>query len=233
MNKHKVSVIIPAYNEATRIGNVLTPCLESTLADEVIVVNDCSDDNTEEVVKKYPKVTLINNTCNHGKHHAMKKGVEACIGDIILFLDADLKNLTWDYIDELITPLINDTADMTISYRKKAPFIFRYIIPLEPCLSGERCLRKIDYYKVLELKDVNGFEIEMLMNKYFLENSKRIKIIRLENLDQTFKVQKYGFKGFCSEFKVHSNLLITFGLIEWLRQIYMISIKFHLDKLFS
>lgn len=90
----KLSVVIPAYNES----GVIAVTLEKSLAYcqlywshdyEVIVVNDGSTDGTEDLVKRFSEVSLINLTVNSGKGAAVRTGLLAAKGDRILFLDAD------------------------------------------------------------------------------------------------------------------------------------------------
>ncbi len=88
----KVSLIIPAKNEGTKIGQLLSS-IDSKYIDEIIVVNDDSSDNTEIVVKKFKHVKLINVTNKPkgylGKNYALLKGYHASTNDNLLFLDAD------------------------------------------------------------------------------------------------------------------------------------------------
>lgn len=93
----KLSVIIPSYNEENRIKETLLD-VHNTLSKqnfdyEIIVVNDGSKDKTSEVVKsvikKIPKLSLIDNEKNHGKGWVVKQGILIAKGDIRLFMDAD------------------------------------------------------------------------------------------------------------------------------------------------
>ena len=86
----KISVIIPAYNASQYIERALKSVWAQTRpADEIIVVNDGSQDNTSEIVRKYSdKVTLIEQS-NNGVSSARNAGIKAAAGDWITFLDAD------------------------------------------------------------------------------------------------------------------------------------------------
>jgi len=93
-----LSVVIPAYNEAERIGDTLKKIYEYFLTRdyryEIIVVDDGSTDDTRRVVKKIareiPFVRLLENGVNRGKGYSVKAGVVNSHGEIILFSDADL-----------------------------------------------------------------------------------------------------------------------------------------------
>lgn len=88
--KHEYSLIIPAYNEETAIGQLLDELVADSDAiySEIIVVDDCSSDKTAEVVKKYP-VQLLHNVQNFGYGYSLKRGISAAKGDSIIILDAD------------------------------------------------------------------------------------------------------------------------------------------------
>jgi len=98
-----ISAIIPAYNEQDHIGNVIKTVKKRKEIDEIIVVDDGSTDATVDVVKQFG-IKIISNKKNSGKGSAMKLGATHAIGDVLLFLDADLKNISSDKIKLLIEP---------------------------------------------------------------------------------------------------------------------------------
>lgn len=88
----KVSVIIPSYNRAHCIAACIQSVLNQTMQDlEVIIVDDCSKDNTEEVVNKIqdPRVKFIRHDKNQGGAVARNTGIEKASGEFIAFLDSD------------------------------------------------------------------------------------------------------------------------------------------------
>ncbi|MBI3231495.1 MAG: glycosyltransferase family 2 protein [Candidatus Doudnabacteria bacterium] len=93
----KLSVIIPAFNEAHRIQKTLLSVSEflkkQPYESEILVVSDGSKDNTVEVVNslknQIPNLSVIANQENHGKGWVTKQGMLAATGDIRLFMDAD------------------------------------------------------------------------------------------------------------------------------------------------
>ncbi len=117
------SIVIPAYNEAARIGKTLTAVLECVHSRawpaEVIVVNDGSADSTAEIVKEFarldPIVHLLENPSNRGKGFSVRNGILAARGDIVMFTDADLSSPIEEA--EKLFAAINDGADIAIGSR--------------------------------------------------------------------------------------------------------------------
>ena len=99
-----VSIIIPTFNGASRIGNCLDALLEQTVGRdaEILVVNDGSTDNTAEVVARYSRVRLITQT-NAGPAAARNRGALEAQGTIILFTDDDCVPMP-DWLAAMIEP---------------------------------------------------------------------------------------------------------------------------------
>lgn len=85
----RVSVIIPAFNEEQGIDTVLSQVEEQPQVDEIIVVDDGSADRTAEIVKSHPRVQLVQHPYNIGNGAAIKSGIRAATGDIIVMMDGD------------------------------------------------------------------------------------------------------------------------------------------------
>ena len=123
MKPSKYSIVIPAYNEASRLPRTLQPILAFIKAKsweaEVIVVNDGSTDATADVVREFSRqhaaVCLVDNQVNQGKGRSIRDGVKLATGDIILFADAD--NSTPIEDAELLVQAIEDGADIAIGSR--------------------------------------------------------------------------------------------------------------------
>ncbi len=88
--KPQLSIIIPAYNEALRIGETLIAITNyiKDITYEIIVVDDGSTDNTIKVLEKYD-VKILKNEQNMGKGYSVKRGMLEARGDYRLFMDAD------------------------------------------------------------------------------------------------------------------------------------------------
>ena len=110
---HQVSVVIPAFNEEKTIEHVINTVKQVSEIVQIIVVDDGSTDNTAGVVSNISDVTLISHSSNKGKGSAMKTGLRKVVGDIVLFLDADLSEINSEQIRAIIQPILDNQADIT------------------------------------------------------------------------------------------------------------------------
>ncbi|MDR0714380.1 MAG: glycosyltransferase family 2 protein [Bacteroidales bacterium] len=126
MEDRILSIVVPAYNEATTVALMLDKVLSVVLPEgvdrEIIVVNDCSVDATKEKTEEYmqlhpeAKIRLFNQPVNRGKGAAIRKGVELSTGKFILIQDADLEYDPEEY-SSLLDPLLKGVADVVYGSR--------------------------------------------------------------------------------------------------------------------
>lgn len=202
MNK-KTSAIICAFNEEKTIKDVVSIICDYFF-DEVIVVNDGSIDKTYEILKELSKKYSFKNITldkNMGKGYAMATGIENAINNIIVFIDADLSNLKDEHFFELITPIINDKADMVLGQATET--LINYSINPFKSFTGERALFRKDIIPILDKMKHSRFGVETLINLYYQSKEKRVKYVMLSQLkhptkfDKTTKTQ--AFKEFVKE----------------------------------
>jgi glycosyltransferase involved in cell wall biosynthesis len=117
-----LSVIIPIYNERELLPRVLEKlrAVELPLELELILVDDCSTDGTREYLAKYeagkPGVKVLTHKRNRGKGRAIRTGLEAVTGDIVLIQDADLEYDPSE-IPSIIAPIIDGRCEVTYGSR--------------------------------------------------------------------------------------------------------------------
>ena len=116
----KVSIVIPCYNEKDTIEKIVTAVRNAPLeSKEIIVVDDCSQDGTQELLKgNLSQIVdrIIYHPANRGKGAALRSGFAAATGDIILVQDADLEYNPEDYT-ALLEPLMSHKADVVFGSR--------------------------------------------------------------------------------------------------------------------
>lgn len=115
----RLSVIIPVYNEATTLEEIIKRVRATGLAYEIIVVDDGSGDESPVIVRQLqfaaePHLTVLQHQKNCGKGAAIRTGLKAVIGDLVLVQDADLEYDPTDYVN-LLEPFKQD-ATVSVVY---------------------------------------------------------------------------------------------------------------------
>lgn len=181
----KLSILIPTYNEEKTISAVIRRVLETDIGGlerEIIVVDDGSRDSTRDILRRTPAITTIFHEHNLGKGGALKTGLTAATGDIVIFQDADLEYDPDDF-KALVAPILEGKTEFVMGSRfllekpkflwhGNSPFFTHYVgnrtvIWLTNTLYGNRATDYEGCYKAVTRQllcslaiRANGFEFD-------------------------------------------------------------------------
>lgn len=188
----KISCVVPVYNNSPSIRHVLSVLYENKHIDELVVVDDCSRDNSVEIIDEYvkgkSKIVFLKNERNLGKGGAVVRGLRrTSYGDVFL-CDADLSKLKQEHVDALVDTYNTGKYDMVIGSTDN-PFEGRNLWnKFLSTVSGQRLLKKeviVPYYELIS-KMGNG--IEQITN--YAHQDKDVKMINLVDTGHILKFQR-------------------------------------------
>ena len=116
----KLSIIMPVYNEKDTIEEIIARVQAVPISKEFIIVDDCSNDGTREILKKYKNekdIILIFNNKNIGKGWAIRTGLKKVSGDVVVIQDADLEYNPQE-LQKLIKPFERGEARVVYGSRR-------------------------------------------------------------------------------------------------------------------
>lgn len=223
--KNNISCVIPFYNEETNsIRRIIRVLLSCKLIQKITVVDDGSESReTFELLKDifscYPQIKIVRLSKNYGKSFAVKFGISLCFSENILLLDADLKNIEATEINRAIEEFTTQELDMVVLRRVKSLPLIK-LIRADTLLSGERIIKKSHLQNVLR-SDVEGYQLELATNQYFVENSLLYKCKwSPSSAVNDYKHRKHKFfKGIFKDLKMYSEIIRYIGFGNFKRQV--------------
>jgi glycosyltransferase involved in cell wall biosynthesis len=222
----KLSVIIPSYNEASTIREILARvrAVPVGMEKEIIVVDGASSDGTRQSLKleeSVPGTTVIYEEKREGKGAAVRKGLDRASGDIALIQDADLEVDPGEY-PELLKHIVSGEARVVFGSRFLGGAKFRaasllankVLIFLTNLLYGTSLTDVLTCYKVFRLDvirntsfECKGFDFDCELTVKLLKNGETIKEIPINYVPRTYgEGKKINWKdGFRSVYVVLRN----------------------------
>jgi glycosyltransferase involved in cell wall biosynthesis len=132
MERASVTAVVPARNEAARIAATIAELRGHV--DEVVVVDDASEDTTAAIATRAGAV-VIRSTTRLGYVGAIKRGFAAASGDIVVTVDAD-GEMPVERIAELVAPIVGGRADMVQGHRSRVPRVSERVVTRIAALGG-------------------------------------------------------------------------------------------------
>ena len=191
----RLSIVIPAYNERATVGELLRRVAAAPLPPEVtrevVVVDDGSSDGTRELLRELSAAgdpmafRLVEHEVNRGKGAAIRSGLAAASGDLMLIQDADLEYDPRDY-PGLLQPILDDEADVVFGSRflggPHRVFFFwhylgnRFLTTLSNMLTDLNLSDMETCYKVFRREVLAG--VELRSNRFGIEPELTAKVAR-------------------------------------------------------
>lgn len=229
-----IAAVVPAYNEAGRIGAVLEAMAKAQYVQEIIVVTDgCADNTAEEaraVAERFAgefatnaargigcrELRVFELKHNIGKGGAMTYGALRTEADVLLFLDADLIGLETQQVDDLLAPMIVDEpasrADMTLGlFGAVRGGVFGWWLGVchrqMAALTGQRAIRREVFLAVPGLTN-SRFGIETAITRYVKYVWKlKVSNVPLHGVTHPVKEEKIGvLKGFRHRLNMYGEI---------------------------
>ena len=201
----KSAVIIPAYNEEQTIGKVIEAVKQVPFIAETIVVSDGSTDNTAEIARVLgAKVVTLEQ--NLGKGGAMMVGVNNTDADVVLFLDADLIGLQPLHVVDLLLPVLEARAEMTVGifdHGRLATDLAQFIAPY---LSGQRAVKSQLFRQISNL-ELTRYGVEVALTRFAKTAGISVVEVELRDMTHVMKEEKMGMvRGFMARLRMYWDI---------------------------
>jgi glycosyltransferase involved in cell wall biosynthesis len=200
MKINTLSIIIPVFNEEKTVQTLLDKVVEVDLIKEIrkelIVINDCSVDNTDAIISKYienhPEINIqyIKHSKNTGKGGALHSGIKHATGEYLVIQDADLEYDPKEY-NILLEPIVNGLADVVFGSRfltGKAHRVLyfwhsvgnKFLTLLSNMFSNLNLTDMETCYKLFDTKMIQSIKLQE--SRFGFEPEVTIKISRIPNI---------------------------------------------------
>lgn len=215
-------MIIPIYNEQRLIRNVLRRVRALPFRKELVLVDDCSDDGTCEILKNEeaarPDTILIRHDRNRGKGYAIRSGLTRATGDIVMIQDADLE-YTPEEIPGLLEPIIEGRAAVvygsrfmgSVKHMRLPNRVANWLLArMVSVLYGQRITDEATAYKIFRKEVIHSIRLTCERFEFCPEVTAKVlrKKLPILELPVTFEARtpeegkKIGWRDFITAVKV-------------------------------
>lgn len=210
----RVAAIVPAYNEAETLADVLAVLKSVPMVDEVLVVSDGSTDETVDIARRMG-VKTVHLRRNYGKALAMSMGVAHTRAEVVLFVDGDILNLSGYLLAQLVEPVLEGRADMMVGIRHRGWLLDVIHRTFGPLLSGIRCLRR-EIFEAVPDEYLKGFTVETALNWAASRMGMRIGTVVMHDLRHVVKERKRGVvDGMRSRYRMFRAVFRAWLALVW------------------
>jgi len=203
-----LTLIIPAYNEEENIEHVLDIVVRVKDFQQIIVVDDGSTDTTYARMSKYP-VESIRFENNRGKGAAIWAGVQSARFPYVMLLDADLIGLKEGHLRELIRPVLEEGAMMSLGVFTYGTgrFATDWAQKVAPNLSGQRVMHR-DLIETLPMLEHTRYGFEVALTRHVRRRGWPVAEVPLHDLTHRMKEEKRGFtRGFAARMRMYWDIM--------------------------
>lgn len=193
----RLSVVIPVYNEEKTLRNLVDRVREVPIRKEMILVNDCSKDNSRQIMDEleqeaegddFNRVRTFHHEVNKGKGAALRTGFENVEGDIVIIQDADLEYDPHEY-PRLLQPIIEDKADVVYGSRflgdqaHRVLYYWHYLgnkflTVLSNCFTNLNLTDMETCYKVFRRNVIDELTPKLVQNRFGFEPEVTARVAR-------------------------------------------------------